>query len=235
MARPRKEGLEYFPHDVYAMNDEKLENLQALFGNDGYAFYFKLLERIYRTPEAKIDISQPETLKVLARSTGIRLDRFQRMLEKALELGCFDKERAKNFKELTSNGIQRRAKIVTEYRHSMRDIRAERVQQTAQQNPQQTGESKVKESKIKKNKKIIYPSLKEVEEYFDTNGFKLDIAIKAFNYYSVADWHDSKGNKILNWKQKMQAVWFKDENKINGSVQKELPNHIIATSGTKFK
>ena len=37
---------------------------------------------------------------------------------------------------------------------------------------------------------------------------------KAFDYYDCADWHDSKGNKVKNWKQKMQAVWFKDENKI---------------------
>jgi hypothetical protein len=49
--------------------------------------------------------------------------------------------------------------------------------------------------------------------YFLENGFPEKAATKAFNYYSVADWKDSKGNKVKNWKQKMQSVWFKDENK----------------------
>lgn len=38
MARPRKEGLGYFPHDTDAVNDEKIEALRALYGNDGYAY-----------------------------------------------------------------------------------------------------------------------------------------------------------------------------------------------------
>jgi hypothetical protein len=47
MARPKKEGMDYFPHDTDAVNDEKIEALRLLYGNDGYAFYFILLERIY--------------------------------------------------------------------------------------------------------------------------------------------------------------------------------------------
>lgn len=53
----------------------------------------------------------------------------------------------------------------------------------------------------------------EVINYFKENGYKEDIARKAFRYYSEANWHDGKGKKIRNWKQKMQSVWFKDENK----------------------
>jgi hypothetical protein len=45
------------------------------------------------------------------------------------------------------------------------------------------------------------------------HGYTKESAIKAFNYYDCAGWKDSKGNKVRNWKQKMQAVWFKDENK----------------------
>jgi hypothetical protein len=67
----------------------------------------------------------------------------------------------------------------------------------------------------KKSKKcFIIPLLSEVESYFAENGYKNEIAIKAFNYYSTANWVDSKGNSVKNWKQKMIAVWFKDENKI---------------------
>jgi hypothetical protein len=67
-----------------------------------------------------------------------------------------------------------------------------------------------------KNKKNVFlpPTSLEVENYFFENGYKREAGTKAYNYYSVANWQDSKGNKVKNWKQKMQAVWFKDEHKI---------------------
>jgi hypothetical protein len=48
MAMPLKAGIDYFPHDTDAINDEKIEAMRAEYGNDGYAFYFILLERIYK-------------------------------------------------------------------------------------------------------------------------------------------------------------------------------------------
>jgi uncharacterized protein YdaU (DUF1376 family) len=54
----------------------------------------------------------------------------------------------------------------------------------------------------------------EVIDYFILNGYKKEVAIKAFNYYNEANWHDASGKKVLNWKQKMQSVWFKPENKV---------------------
>jgi uncharacterized protein YdaU (DUF1376 family) len=67
----------------------------------------------------------------------------------------------------------------------------------------------------KKRTKVIRPENEnEVINYFIDNGYRKEIAIKAFRYYNEADWHDSKGDKILNWKQKIQSVWFKPENEI---------------------
>jgi len=54
----------------------------------------------------------------------------------------------------------------------------------------------------------------EVIDYFILNGYKKEVAIRAFNYYNEANWHDASGKKVLNWKQKMQSVWFKPENKV---------------------
>jgi len=72
----------------------------------------------------------------------------------------------------------------------------------------------------RRRKTFVIPVIEEVKTYFTDNGYTEDAGVKAFNYYNIADWYDSKGNKILNWKQKMQAVWFKDENKINKSEPK---------------
>ena len=49
MARPQKEGLDYFSHDTYSESDEKIQAMIYLYGNEGYAFYYRLLEHIYRT------------------------------------------------------------------------------------------------------------------------------------------------------------------------------------------
>lgn len=72
------------------------------------------------------------------------------------------------------------------------------------------------ESNKRKPKTVFTPPLEfEVVDYFKENGYSEQSAKKAFNYYNIAEWSDSKGNKIKNWKQKMISVWFKDENKIN--------------------
>ena len=73
-------------------------------------------------------------------------------------------------------------------------------------------EEKRREEKKKIRDVFTPPVLDEVIKYFDENGYTKNSAIKCFNYYSVADWKDSKGNKVKNWKQKAQSVWFKDEN-----------------------
>jgi len=71
----------------------------------------------------------------------------------------------------------------------------------------------------KRKRKFVPPTLIEIKLYFKENGYKEDIAEKAFKGYDVANWIDSKGNKILNWKQKCIHVWFKDEHKV---IRKEI-------------
>ncbi|MBS4042355.1 MAG: hypothetical protein KGZ59_00880 [Chitinophagaceae bacterium] len=63
-------------------------------------------------------------------------------------------------------------------------------------------------------KKFEPPTEKEVLDYFLDNGYKIEVAKKAFKYYNELNWKDSKGQQINSWKAKMIAVWFKDENKI---------------------
>ena len=79
MARPIKDGMDYFPHDTDASNDEKVEALRSLYGNDGYAFYFILLERIYRTNEAELDVSDAETIQILARKVSVTTEKFEQI------------------------------------------------------------------------------------------------------------------------------------------------------------
>lgn len=108
MARPRKQGMDYFSHDTDAANDEKIESMRALFGNDGYAFYFILCERIYRTENAELDVSKPIILASIVKKLLVTEEKFHEMLEAAFELELFDREEYEKRRVITSRGIKRR-------------------------------------------------------------------------------------------------------------------------------
>jgi len=85
-------------------------------------------------------------------------------------------------------------------------------------------------------KQFIPPTEQEVVSYFLEKGYREDVGRKAFESYSVANWKDSRGNQVLNWKQKMVNVWFRDENlltanmadakQIRASRQSEMENKM---------
>ncbi|OGU98141.1 MAG: hypothetical protein A2455_05200 [Ignavibacteria bacterium RIFOXYC2_FULL_35_16] len=108
MARPIKTGLSYFPHDVDALSDEKIQSLKVLYRNDGYAFYFIILERIYRTPKGELDISSSDEKRILAKSIGISLKKFDTILQNCFKKNLFSEKRFSKHGVLTSTAIKRR-------------------------------------------------------------------------------------------------------------------------------
>lgn len=82
--------------------------------------------------------------------------------------------------------------------------------------------NEIQQSKSKsksKSKNVKPPTRDEVVKYFIDKGYSQDSGAKAFEYYSIQDWKDANGKAVKNWKAKMIAVWFKDENKQkNGNI-----------------
>lgn len=56
-----------------------------------------------------------------------------------------------------------------------------------------------------KQKKFIPPTLQEAENYVREKALLVDPEW-FINYYSAADWADSNGKSVKNWKQKMWAL-----------------------------
>ena len=56
------------------------------------------------------------------------------------------------------------------------------------------------------------PTLEEVEQYCKERNNSVDYKM-FYDYYSVSDWCDGKGNKVKNWKQKLITWEKKDTNK----------------------
>lgn len=232
MARPQKEGLDYFSHDTDAVNDEKIEALRALHGNDGYAFYFILLERIYRSPNSEIDISDAETLQILARKVAVTNEKFAEIMQTALKWKCFDRVKYTKHHILTSNGVKKRSAPVIQKRLDMRQkYQCPSVSSpvSASETLPETPQSKVKNSKVK-NSKVRYGEFnnvlltdkehgKLVERFGEVEAKslieKLSMGIESKGYK-----YKSHYATILNWKRN-------EDGKHQGSPEKkaytELP------------
>lgn len=168
MARPRKEGMDYFPHDVDASSDEKVESLLLLHGAAGYAFYFIHLERIYRQANFELDVSDAETRQILARKLSITLEEYEAILKTCIKKKCFDVETFEQRGVLTSLGIQKRADVVLNKRKKSRNSAGQFVSeaethQKQHSNAEETHQSKVKQSKEKESKEYEEEDAREVQ------------------------------------------------------------------------
>ena len=67
-----------------------------------------------------------------------------------------------------------------------------------------------KRDKSKRKKEFTPPTIEEVQAYITEKGFNVD-AQKFFDYYEAGQWKDQKGEPVRNWKQKLIAVWAKDD------------------------
>lgn len=158
--------------------------------------------------------------KELSIETGIHESSIERILT------YFDK--IEHQIEQQKNSTSRLISIVNYYQYQKPEQQIEQPlnnqRTTAEQrlNTKQEGEERKEGKEIVympppkkpvKKKTFVPPTVDEVREYFKVNGYSDVSAVKAFEYYNVADWKDRDGKQVLNWKQKMQGVWFKPENK----------------------
>lgn len=76
-------------------------------------------------------------------------------------------------------------------------------------------------TKTKTKTEIIKPSLQQIKEYCIKRDNNVDYK-RFYDYYESANWKDSSGKPIKNWKQKIIAVWEpKQETKNTGGYVEE--------------
>ena len=107
MARPTKLGLDYFPHDTHTDEDTALQLLEAEFGLDGYAVYFKLLESIYAQGYAKL-WGEDECLLFAKKMGAVTVPKLSEIIKGCIRRSLFDEGVYNLFQILTSKAIQQR-------------------------------------------------------------------------------------------------------------------------------
>ncbi len=90
MARPPRNNVDYFPHEC--IHGRKMFVIENKYGNDGYAVWFKLLERLGNTDNHYLNLSDETELMYLASLMKIDEIKFKNILTDLSKLGAIDKE-----------------------------------------------------------------------------------------------------------------------------------------------
>jgi len=91
VARPQKDVVSYFPHDADACTGDTLTVLQGRFGNDGYAFWFKLLEKLASTEGHYLDCRNSTKWQLLLAKTGVNEITGVEIMKLLVEMKAIDK------------------------------------------------------------------------------------------------------------------------------------------------
>lgn len=92
MTRTQKDVVSYFPHDADACTGDTLTVLQSRFGNDGYAFWFKLLEKLSYTDGHCLDCSNSNKWHLLLAKTGVDEKIGVDIMKLLVEMQAIDKD-----------------------------------------------------------------------------------------------------------------------------------------------
>src|SRR5699024_5186915 len=112
MARPKKQGVDYFPLDVHL--DNKFKFIEIKFGLEGFATVIKMMQEIYAN-RYYCDWGEDEQL-LFSDEHRIDFDKLQLITDECVKRNIFNKQLYDKYKILTSEGIQKRYKEIVRRR-----------------------------------------------------------------------------------------------------------------------
>ncbi len=119
MARPKKQGLDYFPLDVNV--DNKIEILESEYGILGFGFIVRLFQKIYANGYY-LEWNQYSAI-LLKKEIGMSKEKIDEFIKFCLEINIFDKKLYSQYSILTSRGIQKRYFTVCKRRKEIEIIK----------------------------------------------------------------------------------------------------------------
>lgn len=202
----------WFSHDANARNDKNMVKLRRMLSMKGVGIYWCIIEMLREEPGYKLP---EESINEIC--FDLRCDQKDVMII-INDCGLLKIEDGLLFSESLIGRMSRmdeirEARAIAGYKGGK--SKAKRKQKSSKKEAKPSYDS-IEQNSIKENikKKFVPPNLQDVKTFFKDKGFGAELAERAFDYYDTANWKDSKGNKVRNWKQKMISVWLKPENKI---------------------
>ena len=164
MARPTKQGLEYFPLDVDFFQDLKIRKIIRVYGDSATSILICILCMIYKDNGYYIKWDE-DTAFIISEILNSDEEKISLVVSKAIEIDFFNKEVFLKFSILTSRAIQKRFQLIIKNsklkRSKIEDnlnllgVNTEEMGKSSEETPitsEESTQSKVKESKEKKSK-----------------------------------------------------------------------------------
>lgn len=105
MARPHKQGIDYFSLDVVL--DDKFELFEAEFGLQGFGFIIKLFQKVYESNGYYYKWTEDEKL-LFSKRVNVDINLINDYINSALKRDIFNINIFERYNVLTSKGIQKR-------------------------------------------------------------------------------------------------------------------------------
>ena len=115
MARPRKDGLDYFPLDVNFLSDLKIKKIIRAYGAQAVAVVMSVLTTVYRDNGYFANYDE-DLIFIIADELKLEDGYVKDVIEKLIEVDFLSKEQKEKNNILTSIGIQERYLKVCERR-----------------------------------------------------------------------------------------------------------------------
>lgn len=178
MARKQRDIVEYFPHDSRASEGDTLTILQARYGNDGYAFWFKLLEKLSATEGHYIDCNDNIKWEILCSKANTTVEIGISIMNSLVELKAIDPELwrsriiwCQNLVDNVADVYKNRRRntpnkpIITTTNEITTPTLTDKAITTGQSTQSKVEESKVNKSKVEKKNESSSSSI-EIDEKF---------------------------------------------------------------------
>ncbi|TLQ05444.1 DUF4373 domain-containing protein [Pediococcus stilesii] len=169
MARPTKQGLDYFPFDVDLFSDPVIEMVSGKYEAKGELAVVKLLNEIYRQNGYYLEWNELTAGQLQKRVPGASAGMIEQIVGLLVKWNYFDSKLFDSEKVLTSAHIQEVYFEATKRRKSTRPtkyvINVNNNSTSKEVNVDINAQSKVKESKVKKSKDKKPPAYADDSPY----------------------------------------------------------------------
>ncbi len=235
-------GISYFPLDVYL--DDKMNLIEAEFGLTGFAVVVKLFQKIYGGQGYYCEWTEDVAL-LFSRSVGLGGNVVSEIVSASIRRGIFDKDIYDKYRVLTSAGIQKRyfeavsrrvsvdvkkEYLLVQFAQKYKNVNiSEKNVDILSENVYSFGQSKVKESKVKKSTTIKEknPQFEEEEFLPYDEGLRRILTAYEENFCmtvskvhadEIADWRKSVEDDVIIFALKEAA----DNGKRNWSYARKI-------------
>ncbi|WP_265478185.1 Lin1244/Lin1753 domain-containing protein [Lactiplantibacillus plantarum] len=227
MARPVKEGLDYFPLDVdFAVND-KTEAIMGEFGPKGVLFMIYLLSAVYQNGYY-LQWNKLKQMQLANRIEGVSPELANQIVNRLIAYGTFSEELFNSAKVLTSQRIQETYEDATKRRKSQKPtkywINADINKDTSVVNVDINTQSKVNKSKSNKSKVNNYDDdagvtrEQVINDWTNLWGFPNGIARP-----EIDEWLEELKPEVIAY-----AIWVAGEHQIGSNACLKYVRAIVA-------